>query len=131
MKIGLCNEVIREMNFSAQCDFARKLGYDGLELAPFTLDENPHKLTPGRRAELRSAIADTGIPITGLHWLLVAPKGLSINSPDAAVRHKTVEVMRGLIELCSDLGGKILVQCAAAGGCRLRSSQSINRGWSS
>ena len=41
MKLALCNEVIREMDFPAQCDFAAKLGYDGLELAPFTLDENP------------------------------------------------------------------------------------------
>jgi D-psicose/D-tagatose/L-ribulose 3-epimerase len=109
MKLALCNEVIREMDFPAQCDFAAKLGYDGLELAPFTLDENPHRLPPGRRAELRRAAADAGIAITGLHWLLITPKGLSINSPEALVRKETVAVIRGLIQLCSDLGGKVLV----------------------
>jgi sugar phosphate isomerase/epimerase len=109
MKIALCNEVIREMDFPAQCDFAKKLGYDGLELAPFTLDENPHRQTPSRRPELRRAAADAGIAITGLHWLLITPKGLSINSQDAAVRKETVVVIRGLIELCADLGGKVLV----------------------
>jgi D-psicose/D-tagatose/L-ribulose 3-epimerase len=109
MKISLCNEVIREMDFPAQCDFARKLGYDGLELAPFTLDENPHLLGKERRAELRRAAAEAGVTITGLHWLLVTPQGLSINSPDKGVRNRTVEVMRALIELCADVGGKVLV----------------------
>ena len=42
MKISLCNEVIREMEFEEQCRFCKSLGYDGLELAPFTIDENPH-----------------------------------------------------------------------------------------
>jgi D-psicose/D-tagatose/L-ribulose 3-epimerase len=109
MKLALCNEVIREMDFPAQCDFAKKLGYDGLELAPFTLDENPHRLSRERRTELRRIADNAGIAITGLHWLLITPQGLSINSPDAAVRQQTVDVIRGLIELCADLGSKVLV----------------------
>ena len=36
MRIALCNEVIREMEFAAQCEFAAALGYDAVELAPFT-----------------------------------------------------------------------------------------------
>src|SRR5690606_7218555 len=47
--------------------------------------------------------------ICGLHWLLVTPKGLSITTSDSAVRQKTRDVMLGLIDLCADLGGKILV----------------------
>jgi sugar phosphate isomerase/epimerase len=109
MKVALCNEVIREMEFAAQCEFAKKLGYDGLELAPFTLDENPHRLTAARRIELRRAATNAGIEITGLHWLLVTPKGLSINTPDPSVRKQTIEVLRGLVGLCADLGGKVLV----------------------
>ncbi len=109
MKISLCNEVIREMEFSAQCDFARKLGYEGLELAPFTLGETPHLLTTTERARLRQAAGNAGIEITSLHWLLVAPKGLSITSPDATVRQRTMEVMRRLVDLCADLGGTALV----------------------
>ena len=49
MLISLCNEVIRELPFE-QCAFARKVGYDGLEIAPFTLGEEPHLLPPSRRA---------------------------------------------------------------------------------
>ncbi|MBL6946699.1 MAG: sugar phosphate isomerase/epimerase [Rhodospirillales bacterium] len=109
MRIALCNEVIREMDFAAQCEFAAKSGYDGLEVAPFTLDENPHLLPANRRAEIRRAATDSGISITGLHWLLISPEGLSLNSPDDALRARTVDVMERLVGLCADLGGSVLV----------------------
>jgi len=109
MKISLCNEVVRTLDFAAQCALARALGYDGLELAPFTLDPEPHRLPAARRAELRRIAEDHGLRVTGLHWLLVTPEGLSITSPDAATRARTQDVMRRLIELCADLGGTILV----------------------
>ncbi|MBI4240310.1 MAG: sugar phosphate isomerase/epimerase [Candidatus Rokubacteria bacterium] len=114
MKIALCNEVLRELPFAAQCDYAAALGYDGLELAPFTLSDNPHLLAAAERARIRRAAADAGIEIIGLHWLLVTPKGLSITSPDRAVRDRTVEVMRRLIGLGADLGGKVLVHGSPA-----------------
>jgi sugar phosphate isomerase/epimerase len=109
MLVSLCNEVIRELPFAQQCVFARQCGYDGLEVAPFTLSEEPHRLSAARRAEVRRAAADAGIAITGLHYLLLAPEGLSITSADAAQRARTVDVMRGLCELAADLGGTVLV----------------------
>ncbi len=109
MKIALCNEVIADMEFAAQCAFVAELGYDGLEVAPFTLGEDPHLLPAAKRSEIRRAAADAGITVTGLHWLLVTPKGLSLNGPDEAVRKRTVDVMERLIGLCSDLGGSVLV----------------------
>ena len=108
MRISLCNEVIREFDFERQCVFAKQAGYDGIEIAPFTLGEESHRLSSTRRAEVRRGAANAGIEITGLHYLLLAPGGLSITSPDAATRARTVEVMRGLCELAVDLGGKIL-----------------------
>ena len=109
MKISLCNEVIREMEFEAQCRFCRSLGYDGVELAPFTIDENPHLISSERRKQLRRTAESNGTPITGLHWLLVSPEGLSITSKELRIREKTMEVMKGLVYLCADLGGEILV----------------------
>jgi D-psicose/D-tagatose/L-ribulose 3-epimerase len=109
MKISLCNEVVRALDFAAQCALARALGYDGLELAPFTLGPEPHRLAAARRAELRRIAADQGLRITGLHWLLVTPDGLSITSRDEGTHARTRDVMRRLIELCADLGGTILV----------------------
>ena len=109
MKISLCNEVIRGLDFAAQCDLAAALGYDGLELAPFTLGENPHLFGERRCNALRRAASDAGVEITGLHWLLVTPEGLSITSGDSKTRKMTLEVMRRLIDLCAALGGQVLV----------------------
>src|SRR5687767_2053404 len=103
MRIALCNEVVAALPFARQCALAAGLGYDGIEVAPFTLDrEAPHLLSAGRRAEARRAAADAGIPITGLHWLLVAPEGLSISSGDPALRARTLEVVERLIGLAAD-----------------------------
>lgn len=107
--IYLCNEVVRELDFNAQCELASQLGYDGLELAPFTLAERPHELSATRRREVRAAADAAGLRIGALHWLLVTPQGLSITSDDPAVRSETLAVIRGLIELCAELGGTVLV----------------------
>lgn len=110
MKIHLCNEVLRHLSFAEQCATAAALGYDGLEIAPFTLDETtPHRLPPARIAEARRLAADAGMDIVGLHWLLVAPPGLSITSADPEVLAATEDVLRRLIDLCAALGGRVLV----------------------
>jgi sugar phosphate isomerase/epimerase len=109
MRIALCNEVLQPMPFAQQCAWAAAVGYDGLEVAPFTLSDEPHMMIAQERAAIRRAAADAGIAITGLHWLLLTPKGLSITSPDDAVRARTVEVMRRLVDFCADVGGQVLV----------------------
>ncbi|TMJ03761.1 MAG: sugar phosphate isomerase/epimerase [Alphaproteobacteria bacterium] len=109
MRISLCNEVIAELPFQRQCEVAAALGYDGLEPAPFTWSEDPTRLSSAEIASLRRAAADAGIAITGLHYLMKAPAGLSITSADAAVRARSIEAMRRYCGLCAELGGKILV----------------------
>jgi sugar phosphate isomerase/epimerase len=109
MRIALCNEVIAGMPFAKQCEYAAKLGYDGVEIAPYTLSEEPHRMGPAQIAAARSAAEDAGIAVTGLHWLLLKPAGLSISSKDEATRRKTVDVMLSLIDLCAALGGRYLV----------------------
>jgi sugar phosphate isomerase/epimerase len=109
MQVSLCNEVIAELPFARQCEVAAALGYDGLEIAPMTLGEDPTKLTGAQITELRRGASEAGIAITGLHYVLRAPAGLSITTADDATRKRTIEVMRALCGLCADLGGKILV----------------------
>ena len=109
MRVALCNEVISPMPFPEQCEYARKLGYDGLEIAPYTLSEEPHRLGAAQLAAARAAAQDAGISITGLHWLLVRPAGLSISTRDDKARARTLEVMHALIDQCAELGGRYLV----------------------
>jgi len=109
MKIALCNEVLQPLPFAQQCAFAAALGYDGLEVAPFTLAADPTELTDAQARELARIATDHGLEITGLHWLLVAPAGLSIVCADEALRRRTAEVMCRMVELCAAMGGRYLV----------------------
>ena len=114
MRIALCNEVLAPMEFARQCVFAAALGYQGLEIAPFTLADTPLDVTPAQRANIRRAAQDAGIVVSGLHWLLRQPAGLSITSPDADVRQRSIELMHQQIDLCAELGGSVLVHGSPA-----------------
>jgi sugar phosphate isomerase/epimerase len=113
-RLALCNEVLAPWNFAEQCAYAAKLGYRGLEVAPYTLAEDPTTISAAVAKQWRSMAEDHGLQISGLHWLLVAPRGLSISSPDAAVRARTLAAIDRLIELCALLGGSYLVHGSPA-----------------
>jgi len=118
MKFAICNETFQNQPFRSVCECAGRLGYDGVELAPFTLGKLVTELSAAERRELRAAASDNGVEIIGLHWLLVLPKGidkkLHINCADAAVRQQTAEYYKELIHLCAELGGKIMVHGSPA-----------------
>lgn len=114
MRLSLCNEVLAPMPFARQCEFAAALGYEGLEVAPFTLGEDPLALTAAERARLRSEAQAAGVVVSGLHWLLASPAGLSITSADPDTRGRTLAVMHGLLDLCADLGGQVMVHGSPA-----------------
>lgn len=115
MNVALCNEVVRDLDLARQAAFAASLGYDGLELAPFTLDPDaPHRLDAARVRAARRAIEGEGLVVSGLHWLLVAPKGLSVTDPAPDVAARTAEAVRSMIELCAELGGRYLIHGSPA-----------------
>jgi D-psicose/D-tagatose/L-ribulose 3-epimerase len=109
MRIALCNEVLGQMSLAQQCDYAARLGYDGLEIAPFTLSDAPEAISTAEAAKIRKTVESSGLVVTGLHWLLVRPEGLSLTDPDAAIRARTIGVMARLTALCAELGGTVLV----------------------
>lgn len=109
LPLALCNEVLQPLGFERQCALAAGLGYQGLEVAPFTLAADPLAISDGEARNFARVAADHGLAITGLHWLLVAPAGLSIVSSEAAVRRRTTAAMERLVELCAAMGGRYLV----------------------
>jgi D-psicose/D-tagatose/L-ribulose 3-epimerase len=113
-RIALCNEVLAPMAFAEQCEFAAALGYDGLEVAPFTLGDDPLALSSGQRTQLRREAEQCGLAVSGLHWLLLRPAGLSITTADPELRARTLATLHGLIDLCADLGGRIMVHGSPA-----------------
>jgi len=109
IKISICNELFQGWPIENVFEYAAQLGYDGVEIAPYTLADSVTEISPKRRKAIRHAAEENGIEIVGLHWLLVKPEGLSINHPDEIIRIKTQEYIEALIHFCADIGGNILV----------------------
>jgi len=104
-RYAFCNELFGKMPLGEAFKQARELGYEGVEIAPFTLSDDPVALSTEKRHEIRRSIKAAHLEFVGLHWLLVTPEGLSIASRDKAVRKRTWEYIHGLIDLCADLAG--------------------------
>jgi sugar phosphate isomerase/epimerase len=109
MKFAMCNEFCEGWPFEEVCRLAAETGYDAVEIAPFTLADSVLDIPAARRDEIRSTAADHGLEIAGLHWLLVKPEGLHLNSPDADVRRGTVDYLHAEIDFCSDVGGANMI----------------------
>lgn len=109
MKVALCNEVLRHLSWDEQCRRTAALGLQGLEIAPFTLADDPRTLTPAMAARWRGTAAAHGLQISSLHWLLVKPEGLSLSTPDAALHARTVDFLRHLIDIGHACGAQVLV----------------------
>lgn len=105
----LCNELLagEGKSLAEQARIAAALGYVGLELAPATLGAAPHRLAASEVAAIRQTVEDAGLRVTGLHWLLSGYPELSITDP--AAQGRAQEVLLGLVDLCADLGGDVLV----------------------
>ena len=109
IRFGICNELFEGWPLARVLPYCAQVGYEGVEVAPFTLAEDIRDLAPAAVVGMRRAAEAAGIEILGLHWLLASPKGLSINGPDDAARANTRDFMFALIRLCTELGGRILV----------------------
>jgi sugar phosphate isomerase/epimerase len=114
MKYAFCNEMFGDEPFQDAWPKLAKLGYTGIEIAPFTLwKEDEHfdaRSVPAfMRQHVKKTAADAGLEIVGLHWLLAKTDGFYLTSPDAAVRAATADYLKALTELCADLGGKVMV----------------------
>jgi D-psicose/D-tagatose/L-ribulose 3-epimerase len=103
-KHAMCNEAFEKWPFAATCQAIRKAGYTGVELAPFTLADDPVQIPAKQRKEYASIMRSEGLTFAGLHWLLLAPKGLHVTTPDKALRKRSWQHVKGLIDLCADLG---------------------------
>ncbi|MEO6810314.1 MAG: sugar phosphate isomerase/epimerase, partial [Isosphaeraceae bacterium] len=82
IRLGMCNELFEGWDFPKVCQTVKALGYDGLEIAPFTLAPTINDLSAARRRELRTMVEDAGLETIGLHWLLAKTEGFYLTSPD-------------------------------------------------
>jgi sugar phosphate isomerase/epimerase len=109
MRYAVCNETFQGWDWPATCAHVGELGYDAIEIAPFTLNEDVRRIPAADRAAIARAAASAGLSVVGLHWLLVSPKGLSITSDDSSVRAETAGYLAALADFCADVGGTVMV----------------------
>jgi len=109
MRFSICNETFDGWPWQQTCKFVARCGYDGIEVAPFTLAEDVRAIDGKARSEIRRAAEAQSLQIVGLHWLLVSPKGLSATASNPEVRRATSDYLVALVDFCADLGGSVMV----------------------
>ena len=67
MKISICNELFEGWDIAKVFDYAAQLGFDGVELAPFTLGETASDISAAERKRIRGAADKAGIEIVDTH----------------------------------------------------------------
>src|SRR5256886_207215 len=109
MKFAICNEIFQGWKIEDAFACAAKVGYDAVEIAPFTIANFVTDISASERQKIRDLAARAGLAISGIHWVLAQTEGLHLTHPDAAVRVKTSKYLCDLVDFCGDLGGRIIV----------------------
>ncbi|MEW5719560.1 MAG: L-ribulose-5-phosphate 3-epimerase [Chloroflexota bacterium] len=89
-------------------DLAKSAGFDFVEMS---LDESDERLarlawSPRERAELRDAIAETGVPITTM--CLSGHRKFALGSADAVIRARAFDILRRAIDLAIGVNIRII-----------------------
>ena len=108
-RFAICNETFGDWPWDRVCRLVADLGYQGIEIAPFTFGESVTDVSPAQRREIRQVAEDAGLDVVGLHWLLASPKGLHIHTQDAGLRQKTVDYLRALVDFAGDVGARVMI----------------------
>ncbi len=103
-RFAVCSEIFQGWSFADAVKAAVRAGFGGMELASFTLGEDPTEAEPAKRREYRATLESEGLRYVGLHWLLTAPKPLHVTTPDRAQREWSWNYVRKLMDLSADLG---------------------------
>lgn len=109
MKFAICNETYGDLPLKDICADVKACGYDGLEIAPFTIKDDPSTMTEEEAEAAGEIVCDAGLEVVGLHWLLLKPDGLHITTPDAEIKARTTAFLQHLAHLCAAMDGRVLV----------------------
>ena len=108
-RFAICNETYQNWTFEDTCRHIAETGYQGVEIAPFTLKEDPRDLTVSEAKQCATVAENAGLEVVGLHWLLVKPAWLHLTTPDPLLRKDTVAFGQHLARFCGAAGGKVMV----------------------
>ncbi|MHA1339298.1 MAG: sugar phosphate isomerase/epimerase family protein [Promethearchaeota archaeon] len=103
MKISICNEIFQSIDFEEICVIVKKIGYDGIEIAPYTFSKDVRYINKSERNKIKNIANSYNLQISAMHWLLTTPRGLSITSLDTKIFTSTFEYFKALIDFANDL----------------------------
>lgn len=106
---AICNETFEGWDWEKVCGLCSRLGYTGLEVAPFTLAPRIGQVDGKTRTQLRRTAEDHGLHLFALHWLLAKTEGFQVTSPDSRIRTETANYLGELARACAELGGDRMV----------------------
>jgi sugar phosphate isomerase/epimerase len=109
IQFAICNEIFQGWSLDKTFRYAASIGYDAVEISPFTLAETVAEISASQRKAIREMAAQAGIKISGIHWVLVKPSGLYINHPERSIRERTRDYFCELVDFCADIGGRFMV----------------------
>lgn len=109
MKISICNEMFSGLDLEEVFQEAKRFGYSGVEIAPFTIAASVEKISMERRREIWKKAFNNDIQIVGTHWILVCDRKTSLFKDSGEVNGETMAYLNKVIEFTSDIGGKIVV----------------------
>lgn len=114
MKFAICNEIFwsedpDRWTIDRQFEAAAEIGFDALEISPFTLNFDARKITDEQKQSVLDASKATGVEVAGIHWLLSRTEGYHVTDPDPEVRERTARYMEDLVRLGVELGGSMMV----------------------
>lgn len=108
-KKAICNDPFENWEIADVFQYVGDLGYDGVEIHPYTLGKTLEGISSATRSNIRKAAESAEVEIVGIHSILKTTKDFFyLNHPDVSIRAKTVEHLKTLITLCGDLGGKVM-----------------------
>ncbi len=109
IRFGICNEIFKDWTLNDTFSYAAKVGYDAVEISPFTIAKHVTDIDSARRREIKDLAARNKIAVSGIHWVLVQTEGMHLTHPDPAVRKRTSQYFSDLAKFCADIGGKTIV----------------------
>ncbi len=109
MRFAICNETFQDWPIERGFAFAAECGYEGVEIAPFTISTYVTQISQATRSTIRRQAQQAGLEIIGLHWLLAKTEGFHLTSPDPEIRRSTADYLAELCRFCADLGGRLMV----------------------
>ena len=109
MKFAICNETYQGWSLEDTCRHVAQTGYDGLEIAPFTLEEDPRDISESDAERVGKTVREHGLEVVGLHWLFVKPAWLHLTTDDPLLRKDTLAFGQHLARLCAAMQGTVMV----------------------